>query len=70
MFYFNSAAYDFQKVGYNVALEDSVIARFETVQRLAPDGDYRLKLRVSAELTGCESRVTLNDIKLAPFGVF
>lgn len=70
MFYFNSAADDLQKIGYDLAFEDSVIAGFKAVERFSAHGNYCLKFGVSAELTGRESRVALNYIKLSPFGIF
>ena len=68
--YLDSAADNAEQVGNDLALEYLVVAALHTVERLSANGDYSLKLGVSAKLTGGERRISLNYIKLSHARVF
>ena len=68
--YLDSATDNSQKVCDYLTLEYLVVAALHTVERFSADGDYCLIFGISSELTGSQSRVTLNYIELADSGVF
>ena len=57
-------------IGDNIAYENFIVVRLQTVQDFSPHRDNCLKFRIPSQFAGTQSRISLHDIDFTAGNIF